>query len=292
MPETPKHVDLNPMAGQQEFSTRYHLAQHLEVFVPKGERSWRNLQGWLHEFVKETQHIKIADRGRWKGVCREDPTLNKRFGQKLFWENLVYGYSVYPADGYFVSAKDGPGRTSYREQVCIESISVIKFIITNYIDFSEREANEWSLMQTLERKGDSEGVPIDKGYTLLPTFASSFDEAPRFDDPAYFTRRCTALHYHYLSDYISTNIRDIVLHDEQEVWAHRWYTTLLRNIKRTKDGTKNSERVRIRPVAMSTTEREDRFRDDRDKVICVSDYERDAIGPLGRKPTKHPRESL
>jgi hypothetical protein len=279
-------IDGGTPAGEQSSSTtEYLLAMHMEIFVPKGEETELKLQSFLYHLVKQTELIPM-DPDDWAKVLDRDPQVKRRFEHRQYWENLVYGYSVYPADGYFISAaavqpanRNQTARhpKSFRDSLCVESITVIKFIITNYLPF-DFNLEELSLFQTLEPRHKNDKNLDGKGYALLPTFAG-FPVKPRFDDPEYFKLRCTALHYRFTSDYIFKCIRESVLRKEEEVWAQRWHTVLMRNVMTAGVGSNASAengRRRTNPTARFD-EREHRFGPGQDAVICACDYKRNAI---------------
>jgi len=253
---------------------------HLEIFVPKVKKTELRLHKWLYQFMRRAEAIPMNPRA-WDMVLTRDPELRKRFASKEYWENIVYGYSIYPADGCFVSGRSAAKCTelkrhfgppeSYRHSICVESIAVVKFIITNYLNF-EFDLEQLALVQTLERQRDYDTSPRVTGYALSPAFAS-FEGRPRFDNQEYFKLRCTALHYQFTADHIFHGIRTLVLPKETEVWAHRWYSVVMRNLT-SKSMPPHGRRA---PTAQ-LEERELRFNGEKGSVICVSDYDRDPPG--------------
>lgn len=213
---------------------------HLEVFVPKPKQ--RSVEIDLHNYLDWILTVPTISRTRLSeddlvGLTKEHRELFKDHDhQKLRWENVVYGYSSYAADGYFMSCKT---RGRELESTFREITLVFKFIITNYTTTIKSAESMW---------GDqSMYKPSDNAY-----------------DDQRSELKCMEFHYEDTRAFITQEITRMVLRDEEEIWSHVWYSRLTRKVSKNIDVQVPIHTEMSRPVPDMSGHGE--------RVIYVCDY--------------------
>ncbi len=236
-------------------SHQFLLARHLEVFVPKPSRrsQERELLGSLDDLLLRDQ-IPMAQSS--KELCVKLIQLDQSVASwenivswedGVSWENVVCGYSTYQTDGHFLGLLDiksmageaAERRTEDRfgrgrlKNYWRETTLVIKFILTNYATVVE---------------------PRDQCLDAM---------VGRLTTEGGESRKIVAgLHLRDIGDHIVGEIERGVLWNEEEVWAHSWYTVLDRRCTTS----------RMPPIVLDAREKKSRFAGKANHVLCVTDY--------------------
>jgi len=176
--------------------------------------------------------------------------LDASFASFLSWENVVFGYSTYQTDGHFVGGEEPEeeGATGFPTETAAverdgfrkgrmgnywrETTLVIKFILTNYATVVQPRD------QCLEAMVSESTVGAQNEHIMA------------------------GLHLRDVGDYIVEAIERGVLWNEEEVWAHSWYTVLDRRCIAK----------RYPPIVLSTSAKSKRFLGRSGRVLCVIDY--------------------
>src|SRR5689334_2914315 len=120
---------MKPKQGTGKYARSVLVARHLEVFVPKprSRKQEQNLIQVLDELLEDHSVALEAPPDALLKGCTEDHL--KLLKNKKYWENIIFGYSTYVTDGYFLQLKNRrrSARECWREQTL-----VLKFIVTNY----------------------------------------------------------------------------------------------------------------------------------------------------------------
>lgn len=213
------------------------LARHLEVFIPTPKI--RDKEKQLHDFLNLllNGHDILLPKRTDEELPPNCPPAAKDLIQKhTHWENLVFGYSTYLTDGYFL---DVPNPRRDQESCLREQTIVLKFIITNYrTRVQPRSGRIFSL--ELKPSNTADSLVDSKRQTEL---------------------LCAELHYIDTCDHIVQGIARWTLHEETEIWSQEWFTVLNRW----------KWRARRDPIVESPTDRNSRF-DPTKRVLCVEDY--------------------
>ena len=171
-----------------------------------------------------------------------------------YWENLIFGYSIYLSNGNFIGVADEtlrPQMSNYFE----ESTQVIKLIITNYMTSGTFYPQVGRGVNLLDPT-DPERLFIASPLTLY--FVGHDDEAAVKRE--YLLMK---LHYFDVIKYIFTRLSQEVMQEEQEIWLQSWPTQLSRTIRKN---------ARMLPIAQTTQEKQDKYAEDAAHVLCVIDY--------------------
>ncbi|HKU76159.1 MAG TPA: hypothetical protein VJR02_19780 [Pyrinomonadaceae bacterium] len=234
---------------------QYLLAKHLEVFVPKSQASEGRLRLWLNNLMlMPAVPMHKQNQVRADLLQQIEPEVATKLSGKEYWENIVYGYSIYETDGHFLSYGRSI-RGYFTEQTLI-----IKFILTNYVT---KNVEQLIRLDT--------PAPIRRA--ILPAWDVKISKLSGMAD--YAELCCTILHYNDISDFIVTEITENVLQNEQEVWAHGWNTILDRRAKTAGSNTStttSSPDSRDFPIILNQSEKKARFGEKADCVLCVIDY--------------------
>jgi hypothetical protein len=236
---------------------QYLLAKHLEVFVPKSPATEGRLRLWLnHLMLKPALPMPQGSELRAELFKKIDPSVAEKLDGKHFWENIIYGYSIYETDGHFLTF------TRRIKGYFTEQTLIMKFILTNYLSTN---AEQLIKVETCEKS---------LRHAILPAWDVKPQKFSKQGD--YTDLACTILHYNDIADYIVSEISENVLDHEQEVWAHGWNSILDRRTKRSEPNeAANQNEIndsRQIPIVLSQEEKSVRFEGYSDRVICVIDY--------------------
>jgi hypothetical protein len=224
---------------------RFLLARHLEVFVPKPNR--RNQEGELlgsldDLLLREEIPMALSSKAKCEALASSWASVSS-------WENVVCGYSTYQTDGHFLGGEDldriGSSHSVEREaggtdtlrrdrlkNYWRETTLVIKFILTNYATVVQpRDQCLENMVGGVDAEGEKENI-------------------------------VAGLHLRDIGDHIVGEIERGVLWNEEEVWAHSWYTVLDRRCTAK----------RVPPIVLNVEEKTRRFAAKADRVLCVIDY--------------------
>jgi len=233
-------------------------AEQVEIFVPKSEGYLSQLRKLLDEMIFSDKIPFVdQDQKHWLRKAAEDrrPNLHRNFSfaEAEYWENLIFGYSIYDSDGYFVGPDSNLRRS--RANYFEEKTSVIKLIVTNFVTpgvvYPVMHTAENCFMHTPQWMVSQSISPYRSGK-----FRSGSDLR--------FEYAITMLHIWAIVYYFFDQLTKRVMLDEQEIWVQRWHTQLSRRVKAQERGI---------PVAINHEEKRKKFGDkDYGKVICVIDY--------------------
>src|SRR5437588_6094755 len=83
---------------------QYLLAKHLEVFVPKSPDTEGRLRLWLNNLMLMPAIPMPPDNELRAELFKKiNPNVASKLAGKEYWENIIYGYSIYETDGHFLS---------------------------------------------------------------------------------------------------------------------------------------------------------------------------------------------
>lgn len=236
-------------------------AEQVEIFVPKNEAFIGKLRLFFDHLIL-LDKIPISDDHKfWLQRLAENYRASTKktlsFDNKNFWENLIFGYSIYEADGRFI----GTDKQLQRRISCYfeEPTLIIKLILTNY----HTRGLNYPLIQSFPD-------PFQKNTQQL--FIYHAISSYRDDDADIALEYATMmLHYLGISSYIFNQLSHEIMHDEQEIWLQRWPTQLSR---RFKAGSRDV------PIVNTPDEKRLKFGVDVEKTLCVIDYVRSAEAQL------------
>ena len=207
------------------------LARQVEIFVPK--KYDKKVKMWFDSFIRMD---------RIPGLGIELPNRNYEY-----WENIVYGYSLYDGEGYFIL----PSRTL--EHYFPEDVVIVKLILTNYL--TENHG-------TPEILGLDPNAPAFVVDTITKDVQRSEIEAKKFE---YFA---TYAHFDRTLTFIADSLANEVMKNEEEIWVQSWTTGLQ---IRHNTGVPPDWRSKV-PVVKTKKEKNERYGRDADRVLCVIDY--------------------
>jgi hypothetical protein len=177
-------------------------AMHLEVFVPKpGKRFQEEDLLRCLDSLLEAQTVPILKRPN-RELAALDERHRKLFESRDHWENIIFGYSAYSTDGYFMPLKDRVRRKDY----CYREVTLVfKFILTNY----------------------HSSVLGFEAAKMLPGIVTPSDFADREKRNEL---RCMEFHYQDTAAYIVDRTCGVLEH-EAEIWSQAWYSLLNRKTR-------------------------------------------------------------
>lgn len=233
-------------------------AEQVEIFVPKNEAYLDKLKALLDNLIFQDKIPFVEQEHKFwlRRVVEDYNAVTKKhlsFAEKEYWENLIFGYSIYDSEGYFVGP-DAQLRRS-RDNYFEEPTAVIKLIVTNYLTpgvnypvVHSAENPFWHTPQWFVSQ------PIS------PYRSQETDSAAGIR----FEYSTMMLHYWGIIAYLFDQLSHEVMLNEQEIWIQRWHTQLSRRIQPD---------VRYMPIATSEAEKRQKFgKEEYHKVLCVIDY--------------------
>ena len=237
-------------------------AEQVEIFVPNNPDYQQPLKKFFDNLMLldripiTPQHQEWLKKIPLHYPAPADKPMN--FGQMCCWENLVFGYSIYLSNGYFIGV-DHQTLHPQESNSFEESTQVIKLIMTNYMTTG-------IYYPRVEYSGDP----------FLPTQSRpfiSYARTPYFvDDMNTLTREhvIMMLHYRGMINYIFTQLSTEIMRNEQEIWLQSWPTQLSRKIATKKMAHGLSPREL--PVAQTLEEKQRKYGKEMSNVLCVIDY--------------------
>ena len=229
-------------------------AEQVEIFVPNNLKFIGKFRLFFDQLILEDR-IPINDEHRYwlQQLVEQHPEASAGFSplkRKTFWENLIFGYSIYETKGYFIGPDDQLRRnlTNYFEEPTL----VVKLILTNY----RTRGLLYPLAQNF-----ADPFQAQQSQAFILNAIASYQ--PRLSPSLAFEYGAMMLHYLGITSYIVDRLSQDVMHDELEIWLQRWQTQLSRRYKA------NMRKV---PIAATEEEKRLKFGEAREQVICVIDY--------------------
>ena len=225
------------------------LANQVEIFVPKDPGKTGKLRLWFDNFMMQpTVPIRRYSSGK-------DLYLEERFPDKEYWENIIYGYSIYNVEGHFI-ASNRKVRDYFPEDT-----TVIKLILTNYVtnNLGHPEITKMAYPQ------DDPDYHINCVVDCFNTNEVSSNIAELYDEYCMVFK-----HLDETCHYIIEGLSNEVMNGEHQIWMQSWITSLSVRFKKSElEEEKESSRP---PIVLTEGERRNRYDHLAEKVICVFDY--------------------
>lgn len=233
-------------------------AEQVEIFVPENAQiQFERVKTLLDELIfRDTIPFVEEEHKFWLKRLVDDYNAathqQRSFENKTCWENLIFGYSVYQSNGYFV----GPDEQLRRDRTAVyeEPTTVIKLIITNYLTpgvnypvVHSAENPFWHMPQWMV----SQAISPYRSTEAVSATAIRFEYSVMM------------LHYWGIIIYLFNQLSNDLMLKEEEIWIQRWPTQLSRRIRSD---------LRNVPIAANDEERQKKFGTKARDVLCVIDY--------------------
>jgi len=237
-------------------------AEQVEIFVPKNPNYEVKLKLFFdHLILKDRILITDAHRKWLQNLAANYPSPPGKhpvLEHVRYWENLVFGYSIYESQGYFIGVDIQtlqPQISNYFEEPTL----VIKLILTNFMTTG--------INFPIIQRGIDPFQPKQERPYIYRVVASYFD-----DTLSTITREYAIMMLHYLgiTAYIFHQLSEEVMQNEQEIWLQSWPTQLSRKIaQKVNPGSPPPRDV---PIVKNKEEKQKKFGDDAPHMLCVIDY--------------------
>ena len=245
--------------SEQKFKPSYFvLAKQIEIFVPKNDScDDRKVIKWFDNFI-QTDRVPL--------VPATEGSTNSIYGDGApkYWENIVYGYSIYEASGRFILS------TRKEEDIFREDVMIIKLILTNYVTKNmgfPTVVEDYSF----PTQGDGWNPPLHVADTLyfLPSMKEDFAKQQGIDIDDYLSEYEMGLdHFNHTLYYIGNTLANEIMTKEEEIWLQSWTTGLQIRFNMT---VPSAWRSKV-PIVQSKEQKKEIYGEDADDVICVIDY--------------------
>lgn len=242
------------MAPQTHEQSSILCAEQVEIFVPNNPEFIGKFRLFFDQLILEDRIPISGDHRYWlQQLVDQHPEASAGFSplrRKTFWENLIFGYSIYETKGYFIGPDEQLRRnlTNYFEEPTL----AVKLILTNY----RTRGLLYPLMQNF-----ADPFQAQQSQAFILNAIASYQ--PRINPVLTFEYGVMMLHYLGITSYIVDRLSQDIMHNELEIWLQRWQTQLSRRYK--------PER-RKAPIVATEEEKRLKFGEAWEQVICVLDY--------------------